>query len=105
VGGQSLLGMVRILELLSSCEQLGVKLRFWPFDGLDIRGSEYDFAHVAIEPYPSAFRPTDIEQTDANDALYTAKAVQEADLDGRVSDLFDLNRIGPSESAKVRFEG
>jgi hypothetical protein len=105
VGGQSLLGMIRIRELLQRCRLLGIRLRCWPFDGLDILDSEYDGAHVVVEPYPSAFRPEGIKQTDENDALYTALAVQEADLKGRAATLFDLRGLQSGEADRVQFEG
>jgi hypothetical protein len=97
--------MIRILELLKRCEQPGIKLRFWPFAGLDIFDSEYEGAHIAIEPYPSSFRPEGIEQTDANDALYTALALQETDLQGQAASLFDLSGLQSPETTRVRFEG
>jgi hypothetical protein len=105
VGGQSILGMLRIRELIERCEQERIQLRFWPFDGLDIFDPEYERAHVAVEPYPSALRPKGVKQTDANDALYTALAVQEADLKGQAGRLFDLSRLRPSDVSVVRLEG
>jgi hypothetical protein len=105
VGGQSLLGMARIRELMQRAEQEGIKLRFWPFDGLNISDPEYDGAHVAVEPYPSALRPVGIQQTDANDALYTARAIQEADLKGQASSFFDVSGLRSCDIPIVRFEG
>jgi hypothetical protein len=105
VGGQSLLGMVRVRELIQRCEAESINLKFWPFDGLDISASEYDRAHVLVEPYPSALRPKDVRQTDANDALHTALAIQEADLNGQALDWFDLSGLLASDAPIVRFEG
>ena len=105
VGGQSLLGMIRIREVVERCAKERIQLRFWPFDGLDISDPEYDRAHVAVEPYPSAFRPEGIEQTDENDALQTALAIQAADLKGQAGHFFDLNRLRSCDASTVRFEG
>jgi hypothetical protein len=105
VGGQSLLGMVRIRALINRCHEERIKLRFWPFDGLDISDPEYEGAHVAVEIFPTALRPEAVEQTDANDALYTAAVIREADLSGQAGKLFDLNGLPPCDASRVRFEG
>jgi hypothetical protein len=97
--------MVRIRELINRCKTERIELRFWPFDGLDISGSEYEGAHVFVEPYPSALRPEGVEQTDANDALHTALAIQEADWKGEAASLFDLSRLESNDIPTVLFEG
>jgi hypothetical protein len=97
--------MARLLELMQRCELEGIKLRFWPFDGLDICGPEYNDAHVVVEPFPSSLRPEDVTQTDANDAWHTARAIQLADLTGKGEDLFQLTGLSESDMAAVRFEG
>jgi hypothetical protein len=105
VGGQSLLGMAKLRELMQFCEGASIKLRFWPFDGLDITAEEYRGAHVGVEPYPSAMRPAGVEQTDENDALHSALYVQAADRAGELGRLFDLTGLQPADQERVRFEG
>jgi len=105
VGGQSLFGMRKLREVMTACKQVDVRLRFWPFDGLDLSGPEYADAHVALEPYPSALRPPDVPQTDANDALHSARTVQHEDLNGNLGDLCDLSRLSLSQIDTVKFEG
>jgi hypothetical protein len=105
VGNQSLYGMQRLLELDAACQEEGIKLRFWPFDGLDVMAAEYEEAHVAVEPNPTALRPRDVQQSDANDALHSALSVQEADMSGQGLQLFDLTGLGSAGAARVRFEG
>ena len=46
-----------------------------------------------------------IRATDANDALYTARAIQEADLKGQASSFFDLSGLRSCDIPIVRFEG
>lgn len=105
VGGQSLLGMGKLRDLMLACEQTGVKLRFWPFDGLDILGPEYTHAHVCVEPYPSALRPAGVPQSDENDALHSAHAVQFADAGGRLWELLDLRALADPDKKTAAFEG
>src|SRR5687768_784982 len=105
VGGQSLFGMRSLGELMHSSEEYGIKLRVWPFDGVNIADSEYASAHVLVEPYPSALRHSNVPQTDADDALYTVKAIQAHDLRGQLQQLLDLSTLSTREVQIVRFEG
>ena len=36
VGGQTLVGLIKILELIEVCDQEGIPVKCWPFDGMDI---------------------------------------------------------------------
>lgn len=96
VSGQSLLGMKKMRQMMLACKRAGVRLRVWPFDGLNLRGDEYNDCHLAIELYPTAIRPADVSQTDSNDALHSAEFIQEMDLEGRLLHLLDLNDLDPA---------
>lgn len=105
VGGQSLFGLPRLLEVMTKAESVGLRLRCWPFDGLDILDPAYEGAHVLVEVYPSALRPPHIRQTDENDALCSVVAVQQEDLRGTLPRRFDLSGLSAQERDVVRFEG
>ena len=105
VGGQSLVGMIALSDLLRRCEKEGVPVAVWPFDGLTITGPAYADAHVMIEPYPSAVRLPDTVQTDDSDALASAAHLRDIDaLDG-LDKLLDLADIDSADMARVKFEG
>jgi hypothetical protein len=97
--------MRSLRELMHRSAEHEIKLRFWPFDGLNIADLEYASAHVVVEPYPTAFRPSNVPQTDADDALYTAKAIQTADVKGQLQKLLDLSSLSERDIEIVRFEG
>lgn len=104
VGGQSLVGMRKLLELLDACDREGIPVLVWPFDrGFDI--SKYDGHHVLIEPYPSAVRPAHIPQTDWDDAASSLIAVQSADRAGNLKSLLDLKELPNEHHARALFEG
>ncbi|MDP2662671.1 MAG: hypothetical protein Q8R28_18285 [Dehalococcoidia bacterium] len=105
VGGQSLLGMAALVDLLHRCECEGVRLAVWPFDGLSITGSMYADAHVMIEPYPSAVRPTNVVQTDDSDALASTGHTRDMDAADQLAEQLDLSGVDDATAAVVRFEG
>lgn len=105
VGGQTLVGLIAIHDLLARCHSAHIPIRCWPFDGLSITSPVYENAHVLVEPYPSAVRSKDVVQSDRDDALASVALVQGADLDGTLSDLLDVSALSPEDSAVVLFEG
>ena len=105
VGGQSLVGMVALRQLLSICAREKIPVAVWPFDGLSIGDAVYSNAHVLLEPYPSAVREAHVPQTDASDALASAAGVQNADRAGLLEELLDLSALTPPQRSVVRFEG
>jgi hypothetical protein len=105
VGGQTLVGLGKLHELMVACEQLGIPLRCWPMDGLDIGGPKYTGSHVMVEPYPSASRAADVPQSDGADALAGTKLVWEADREGRLRELLDLRELPEIQHRTVMFEG
>jgi hypothetical protein len=105
VGGQTLVGLVAIQKILTRCEAERIPIKVWPFDGLSITDAAYANAHVLIEPYPTSVRDTHIAQTDADDALASARHVQLADVDGTLQDVLNLSGLELVQSAFVQFEG
>lgn len=105
VGGQSLLGMAALVDLLHRCECEGVRLAVWPFDGLSIRDSIYADTHVMIEPYPSAVRNATVAQTNDSDALASTAHIRDMDAQDKLAEQLDLSRLDRAKAAVVRFEG
>ncbi len=105
VGGQSLVGMVALRQLVSTCVRESILVVVWPFDGLSIVDPAYSNAHVLLEPYPTAVREAHVPQTDSADALASAAGVQSADHAGLLEQLLDLSALTPLQSSFVRFEG
>jgi hypothetical protein len=105
VGGQSLLGLTMLRQLIARCERDGILLRCWPFDGLAVSAKEYEGAHILVEAYPTALRPVGVAQSDAADALSTAEALRLADIEGRLGKLLDITGISAELHDIVRFEG
>lgn len=102
VGGQSIVGIPRLLDLLQDCEREGIAVALWPFDGL--RLNELD-GHVAIEPYPSHVREKGLVQTDENDAVASTAWAQHHDENGTLEGQLDLGALTPRDRDRVRFEG
>jgi hypothetical protein len=102
VGGQSIVGIPRLLHLLEASEREGIVVEVWPFDGLHLTGSK---AHVAIEPYPTLVRERGIVQSDENDAVASTAWAQKLDREGALHEALDLRGLGSVEQARVRFEG
>jgi hypothetical protein len=105
VGGQSLVGMLALNDLLARCARDGVKVAAWPFDGLSIDDSAYADAHVLIEPYPTAVRHSSVAQTDESDALASAARVRDEDAQNALRSLLDLSALSTEDAAVVRREG
>ncbi len=105
VGGQSLVGMGAILELLAACDAEGVRVAVWPFDGPSIKDAAYAGAHVMIEPYPSAVRSATVAQNHSSDALASTAYVRELDASGLLADALDLSGLEPAVAHVASFEG
>jgi len=90
--------------LLYLHQQLGDRVKFWPFDGWDI-----PLGHSAIvEAYPSMWRHAFIAQEgmtgDQHDAYTVAAWLQRADSEGRLQSALHP-RLTASECAVARVEG
>jgi hypothetical protein len=105
VGGQTLVGLVLLHELLFECQRMNIPLAVWPFDGLDIRSAAYEGHHVMFEPYPSAVRDAGVVQTDLNDAVASVLCVQRADQGGQLPQQLDLVALSAADRLRVAFEG
>lgn len=105
VGGQTLLGLPRLLELLDRCDRRGIPVAAWPFDGVRLTDAAYAGRHVLVELYPSAVRAEDVPQTDINDALAGAAYLQRVDASGRLAALMDLSSRPEREQETIRLEG
>ncbi len=105
VGGQTLVGLIKILELIEVCDQEGIPVKCWPFDGMDITSPDYDGYHVLIEPYPSAAAIRSQCRSDAGDAIAATQMIWEADRKGTLTRLLDLSALSSRELEIVRFEG
>ncbi len=102
VGGQSIVGIPRLLDLLDISERERIAVEVWPFDRTHLGGSK---AHVAIEPYPSLVRERGIVQSDENDAVASTTWAQKLDREGALHEALDLSGLGSAQQARVRFEG
>lgn len=105
VGGQTIMGLIKIRELLKKCQTNGIPVKCWPFDGLDISSSSYADCHVLLELYPAAIRPAGVEYTDENDAIESVKIMQRYDQAGKLSDLLDLSCLLDAHKDIVLVEG
>ncbi|NLD50349.1 MAG: hypothetical protein GX660_24685 [Clostridiaceae bacterium] len=105
VGGQTIMGLIKLRELLNVCKTEGIPVKCWPFDGLDIRSSSYEGSHVLIEPYPAAIRSTGVPYTDANDAIACVQLIQRFDRAGKFADLLDLSCLSDTYKDIVLLEG
>ena len=105
VGGQTLVGLIAIHNLLDRAVQDKIPVRCWPFDGLDITSPVYYAAHVLMEPYPSAIRRSSVAQCDSADALASAQCLQEQDRAGHLSHILDLRNLTEEQKLTVSFEG
>gem|GEM_PF-942363 len=105
VGGQTIMGLIKLRELLNKCQAEGISVKCWPFDGLDIRSYSYVGCHVLLEPYPAAVRSPDVLYTDANDAIACVKLIQSHDRRGKLSDLLDLSCLSDTQKDMVLVEG
>jgi len=105
VGGQTLVGLIAIRELLVRAAEAKIPVRCWPFDGLDVISPAYHAAHVLVEPYPSAVRKLDVAQSDIEDALASAQRVQQEDRNGSLAHALDLRDLSEDQKLVVSFEG
>ena len=105
VGGQTIVGLIAIHDLLRQAEDKGISVRCWPFDGLDITSAAYEGAHVLVEPYPSAVRKSGVKQGDSADAFACAQYLREQDLAGHLPAILDLQSLTENQKLKVLFEG
>jgi hypothetical protein len=81
------------------------RVRWWPFDGLDISSLEYAGKHVGVEIYPSALRPEDVPQTDRNDAIYSCLYARDADVTGCLANRMNLMGIREQDRPRILKEG
>jgi len=105
VGGQSLTGWLELVRLMDRCAEDGIRLRFWPFDGLDLSEPAYSHAHVFVEPYPAAVRRSDEAADDETDARAAARFVQSADVEDRLASVLEGPELTLEQERIVRFEG
>lgn len=82
VGGQTIVGIPNILDLLDS--EVGHSVFVWPFDGADL--SE-DCRNVLVEVYPTSMRSKDIPQSDLNDAIACVEWCMRKDSNGSLGEL------------------
>jgi hypothetical protein len=102
VGGQSIVGIPKLLRLLHECERAGIPVHVWPFDDIDVGLLT---GHVAIEPYPSLVREAGIVQTDVNDAVASTLWAQRLDREGTLREVLSLDNLSAEEQRRVRLEG
>jgi hypothetical protein len=100
VGGQTICGLRQIAAMLDWDD-----VAWWPFDGLDVQSDAYANKHVGVEIYPSALRPANVPQTDANDAYHSCSYTQRADRLGRLALLLNLTQLQPQCAQRVMQEG
>ena len=105
VGGQTLMGLIKLRELLEICKIEGIPVKCWPFDGIDISSSSYAGSHVLLEPYPAAVRSPGVSRTDANDASACVQLIQRFDQVGKLVDLIDLSCLSDTHKDIVLVEG
>lgn len=104
VGGQSILGLEKLYGLLALTAD-SIPLAVWPFDGPDLDSSAYEGRHVLVEPYPSGVRPTDVMQTDWDDAKSCVQALRNADFNGQLAGLLSFRSVCGECIRRVRMEG
>jgi len=102
VGGQSIVGIPKIMALLESEE--GQSVFAWPFDGPDLSDSKQ---HVLVEVYPSLIRPDSVPQSDVNDAIACVEWCMEKDAEGQLRNHFSSEAIPDYETKEeiVNLEG
>jgi hypothetical protein len=105
VGGQTIMGLSKLRELLVACQQEGIPVKCWPFDGLDISSQAYAGSHVLLEIYPAAVRAVGVARTDANDAIACVQFIQQFDQEGKLVELLDLSRLPDAYKDIVQVEG
>ncbi|HEX7065464.1 MAG TPA: hypothetical protein VF199_10410 [Bacillales bacterium] len=98
VGLQSLFGMFYLHQLLLFCDEAGIQLHCWPFDGMEIPSK----GHVLVEMYPTLFNQG--QRTDQKDAEECAVWLAEQDKLGCLQNWLepDLDHL---EKERVALEG
>lgn len=104
VGGQTIVGLPRILELLRWAEGERIPVAVWPFDGLGV-GELPDHGHVMWEPYPTLVRAEGIAQSDLNDARAATLWARDRDCTGVLGCELDLSGLDAGAHQRVAFEG
>ncbi len=104
VGGQTIVGLPRILDLLRWAEGEGIPVAVWPFDGLRV-GELPEHGHVMWEPYPTLVRAKGIAQSDLNDAHAATEWARDEDRSGALPSTLDLSRLDLADHHRVRIEG
>lgn len=98
VGGQTICGIRQIGKMLHRSD-----IAWWPFDGLNIQSNSYRNKHVAIEIYPSAVREGP-QRSDDHDASETCRAVRDADANGSLRELMNL-QVSQDNESRILKEG
>lgn len=104
VGGQTIVGLPRILELLRWADGERVPVAVWPFDGLGV-GEIPERTHVMWEPYPTLVRASGIAQSDLNDAHAATLWARDRDRAGALGCELDLSGLDSAAHRRVAFEG
>lgn len=104
VGGQTLVGLPRVLVLLEWASRDAVPVAVWPFDGLRLEAYALR-QHVALEAYPTLVRPAGVKQSDLADALAVVCWLQQRDRAGALAAELDLGALSPADRRRVAFEG
>ncbi|MCB9893338.1 MAG: hypothetical protein H6839_02695 [Planctomycetes bacterium] len=112
VAGQTLCGLPQLNQMIKDIEEAGLRVAFWPFDGLDVSDEAYKGKHVGVEVYPSIF-PDDgwpiegqnADDNNARDAWKTVKGVAAWDNAGELAAQMDLSQLTDGEKSQVQLEG
>lgn len=104
VGGQTIVGMPNVLELLDWADENRIRIAVWPFDETAV-GAIGDECHVAVEPYPSHVRSADTTQSDINDALACVLWAQREERAGSLAASLSLASLDAEDRERARFEG
>lgn len=104
VGGQTIVGLPRILDLLRWAEGERILVAVWPFHGLRV-GELSERSHVMWEPYPTLVRADGIAQSDLNDAHAATLWARDRDRAGALGLELDLSGLDSAARQRVVFEG
>jgi hypothetical protein len=104
VGGQTIVGLPRIFDMLRWAEGERIPVAVWPFDGLSV-GDIPERAHVMWEPYPTLVRAKELAQSDLNDAHAATLWARDRDCAGALGRALDLTRLDSAGRHRVAFEG
>ncbi|HEU4965039.1 MAG TPA: hypothetical protein VFV52_14470 [Bacilli bacterium] len=98
VGLQALYGIRYLARLRKFCQEQGIEVFAWPFDGWEVPQS----GHVLVEVYPTLFNKQ--ERTDTNDALACAAWLAQQDRQGTLREWFEIP-LTVEERERARLEG